>query len=236
MSYTIQPDGKYHIPIVALGERLRDNFGLRVREHEAFGGVSPVHAQNSYHDYGEAIDVTDWRDDNLGGVDWKTRTGNLENLLKGSGAEIFGPNSGVAGHDTHLHLAAKGGIFKLNQQQYDTLFGGNAGGKNATFGGFTAGSGTVDQKDDGATALQPSQPGETETVLKNTSAPEAKERAIKFVTRNKTAGESVKDFGNEFAKMESKRLGDALAGAQESIIQRRMDAGETFGTITEQQQ
>ena len=138
MSYTIQPDGKYHIPIIALGERLRDNFGLTIREHEHFDPVDPVHAPNSYHKYGEAIDVQDWRDDVIDGVGWKTRTGNLENLLKGSGAEIFGPNSGVKGHDTHLHLAADGGIFKLTQQQYDTLFGGNAGGKNATFGGFTS--------------------------------------------------------------------------------------------------
>ena len=108
------------------------------------------------------------------------------------------------------------------------MFGGNAGGKNATFGGFTAGA-TVDQQDEGATALQPSQP-------EDKSKAEAKERAIKFVTRDKTAGEAVKDFGNDFAKMKSKRLGDALAGAQEAILQKRMDGGETFGTITEQQQ
>ena len=138
MAYTLQSDGRYHIPIIALGERLRDNFGLTIREHEHFDPVDPVHAPNSYHKYGEAIDVQDWRADDIDGVNWKKRTGNLENLLKGSGAEIFGPNSGVKGHDTHLHLAADSGIFKLNQQQYDTLFGGNAGGKNATFSGFTS--------------------------------------------------------------------------------------------------
>ena len=138
MSYELQSDGKYHIPIIELGERLRDNFGLTIREHEHFDPVDSVHAPNSYHYHGEAIDVQDWRNDKINGVDWRTRTGNLENLLKGSGAEILGPNSGVAGHDTNLHLAAKNGIFKLNEDQYGTLFGGNAGGKEATFAGFSS--------------------------------------------------------------------------------------------------
>ena len=137
MTYDIQPDGTYHVPIIALGERLRDNFGLTIREHEHFDPVDDVHAPNSYHKYGEAIDVQDWRDDVIDGVSWKERTGNLERLLQGSGAEILGPNSGVSGHDSHLHLAAKGGLFKLNQEQYDTLFGGGAGGSSATFSSFT---------------------------------------------------------------------------------------------------
>ena len=41
--------------------------------------------------------------------------------------------AGVPGHETHLHLAADGGIFKLNDKQYQYLFGGQAGGRNATF-------------------------------------------------------------------------------------------------------
>ena len=135
MDYTVQQDGRYHIPIVDLGERLRDNFGLTIREHSHFDPVDPVHSPNSYHYYDEALDIQDWRSDNINGVDWRTRTGNLENLLKGSGAEIIGPNSGVAGHDTHLHIAAPGGIFKLDENQYNTLFGGNAGGELATFNG-----------------------------------------------------------------------------------------------------
>ena len=135
MAFTQQSDGLYHVPIVDLGTRLRDNFGLTIKEHSHFDTVDPVHSSNSYHYYDEAIDVQDWRDDVIDGVGWKDRTKNLRNLLQGSGAEILGP--GDAGHDTHLHLAAKDGIFKLNQQQYDTLFGGGAGGKSATFGGFT---------------------------------------------------------------------------------------------------
>lgn len=137
MSFELQSDGTYHVPIIALGERLRDNFGLTIREHEHFDPVDSVHAPNSYHYHGEAIDVQDWRDDVIDGVGWKDRTGNLERLLQGSGAEILGPNSGVSGHDSHLHLAAKGGLFKLNQEQYDTLFGGGAGGASATFSSFT---------------------------------------------------------------------------------------------------
>ena len=138
MSITQGDDGLYHVPIVQLGQRLRDNFGLRIREHSAFGdGSVGKHAPNSYHYHDEALDVTDYRADVIDGVDWKTRTGNLQNLLKGSGAEIIGPNSGDPNHSTHLHLAAKDGIFKLSQQQYDTLYGGNAGGTNATFAGFT---------------------------------------------------------------------------------------------------
>lgn len=136
MSYTQQSDGLYHIPIVDLGTRLRDNFGLTIKEHSHFDTVDPVHSSNSYHYYDEAIDVQDWRDDVIDGVGWKDRTKNLRDLMRGSGAEVIGPGD-MAGHDNHLHLAAKDGTFKLTQQQYDTLFGGGAGGKSATFGGFT---------------------------------------------------------------------------------------------------
>ena len=137
MAYTIQDDGRYHIPIVDLGNRLQDNFGLKIAEHSAFGGTSPVHAGNSHHDYDEALDITDWRGgagngaEGFDGVGYVQRTKNLTNLLQGSGHEILGP--GTPGHDTHLHIGNHGGIFKLDQQQYDYLFGGNSGGKSSTF-------------------------------------------------------------------------------------------------------
>ena len=51
MTYKLGEDGFYSVPLVDFGNRLQDNFGLRVREHSAFGGVSPVHAPNSYHKY-----------------------------------------------------------------------------------------------------------------------------------------------------------------------------------------
>jgi hypothetical protein len=131
MAYTIQDDGRYHIPIVALGNRLKDNFGLTVREHSAFGGNSGGHSVNSHHDHDEALDITDWRSDVIDGVSWKQRTKNLTNLLQGSGHEILGP--GTPGHDEHVHIGNHGGIFKLDQNQHDYLFGGNSGGKNSTF-------------------------------------------------------------------------------------------------------
>lgn len=40
------------------------------------------------------------------------------------------------------------------------------------------------------------------------------------------ADQVVKGFGNDFDKMKSSRLGDALAGAQKSIVQERMNNGE----------
>ncbi len=136
MSFQRSEDGYYQVPIVALGERLRDNFGLTIKEHEHFDPVDNVHSPNSYHYHGEAIDVQDWRDDVIDGVGWQDRTANLGNLLRGAGPEVLGP--GDSGHDSHLHLAATDGVFNLNQQQYDTLFGGKAGGRNATFASFTA--------------------------------------------------------------------------------------------------
>ena len=148
MAYTIQDDGRYHVPIVDLGKRLRDNFGLTIKEHSAFGTVDPdIHAPGGHH-YTEhgALDVQDWRDDVIDGVSWKDRTKNLYNLLQGSGAEILGP--GDRDHDSHVHLAGHDGIFKLNEQQYNTLFGGKAGGTKATFSSFT--SPTTPQTPDGA--------------------------------------------------------------------------------------
>jgi len=55
-----------------------------------------------------------------------------------------------------------------------------------------------------------------------------------LVTRNKTAKEVVNSLGNDFGSMKSSRLGAALQGAQESIINQRMANGANFGTITEE--
>ncbi len=132
MSYTAGEDGRYSIPLVDFGHRLRDNFGLDVGEHSAFGGNTGGHADNSYHKYDEAIDIRDWRDDDIDGVSWKDRTINLRQLLAGAGPEVLGPDNDP-GHAEHLHLAATGGNLSLSQQQYDYFFGGNAGGKRSTF-------------------------------------------------------------------------------------------------------
>ena len=215
MTYKLGEDGFYSVPLVDFGNRLQDNFGLRVREHSAFGGVSPVHAPNSYHKYDEAIDITDWRSDSIDGVDWKTRTGNLQNLLKGAGPEVIGPNSGDPNHSTHLHLAATDGILKLTPEQYNTFFGGNAGGKNATFGSFVPGA------DAQPVTVDSDNPSQT------TPQQEAVERVQQY--KANTAKDVVDNFGNDFGSMKSQGLAKALAGAQESIIQKRMDGGEMFG-------
>ena len=174
-SFTKGEDGLYRVPIVALGERLRDNFGLTIREHSHFDPVDPVHSPNSYHYYDEAIDVQDWRSDDINGVDWRTRTGNLETLLRGSGAEVIGPNSGISGHDSHLHLAAKDGIFTLNDHQYQTLFGGNAGGKLATFPGISS---RIESGDD--TPANSGTPSSSESGDIIASRSSAKERAENY--------------------------------------------------------
>ena len=137
--YTRQKDGYYHIPLVDFGNRLQDNFGLRVVEHPAFGGVAPgVHSDTSHHYADNAIDVQDWRggdgagDEGFDGVGYVQRTKNLRDLMRGAGVEVIGPGD-MKGHESHLHLAAHNGVFKLNDQQYNYLFGGNSGGKGATF-------------------------------------------------------------------------------------------------------
>ena len=134
MAYTISDDGRYHVPINALAERLQNQFNLDIRELAPFDPVDDVHVDGSLHYKGNAMDIQDWRPDEIDGVNWKTRTGNLGRLLTGSGAEIIGPHNDAGGaHDTHLHAGSVDGIFRLDPQQYDYLYGGNSGGQNATF-------------------------------------------------------------------------------------------------------
>lgn len=132
-SYTPDKDGFYNINIVDLGKRLRDNFGLTIVEHSAFGGNTGGHAPNSHHKFNEAIDIQDWRDDDIDGINWRTRTANLMDLLQGSAHETIGPNQDPNKHGSHGHVGAYGGNVRLNQNQFDILFGGNSGGLRATF-------------------------------------------------------------------------------------------------------
>ena len=109
MAFEKQADGFYHVPIIDLGTRLRDNFGLTIKEHSHFDTVDKVHAPNSYHYYDEALDIQDWRGgsgegaEGFNGVGFKKRTSNLRDLLRGSGAEVIGPGD-MAGHETHCIL------------------------------------------------------------------------------------------------------------------------------------
>ena len=167
MAYTRNDQGVYVVPLIDFGERLRDNFGLTIREHEHFDPVDNVHATNSHHYSGNAIDIQDWRDDVIGGVDWRTRTGNLENLLTGAGVEVYGPNSGLAGHDTHLHLAGFDGNVHLNDDQYTYFFGGGAGGNRALFN------------------LQPGATGDSPDSAPTANRGEAVERAKNYAEMSK---------------------------------------------------
>ena len=151
MAYTPNDKGMYQVPLVAFGKRLRDNFGLDIGEHSAFGGNSGGHAPNSFHNYDEAIDIRDKRPDLINGVSWQKRTSNLRDMLRGIGPEVLGP--GDPNHDTHVHLAAKGGILNLNQAQYDYFFGGKSGGKNALFDATVTQNDVADTpKNEGGTA------------------------------------------------------------------------------------
>ena len=162
MTYQIQSDGTYHIPVVDLGKRLRDNFGLTIVEHPEFGGVTNVHADNSHHYHGEAIDVQDWRGgdgagaEGFNGVGYVDRTKNLRDLLRGSGNEVIGPGD-MKGHDSHLHLGAYDGIFKLNEDQYSYLFGGNSGGESSTFAFKPSPTSTDDVPDTSPSTQTPQQ-------------------------------------------------------------------------------
>jgi hypothetical protein len=101
--------------IVDIG-RFLEGSGLRVRQHSAFGGVTPgAHAPGGYHPHDEAIDVTDWRDEIIGGQDWRQRTKGMRDRFAQLGLnEVLGP--GDAGHGTHLHLALRGKLALSDQQ------------------------------------------------------------------------------------------------------------------------
>ena len=81
---------------------------FRVAEHPDFGGSSDVHAANSYHNYGEAFDVTH----HIGDYDSSiAKTEALKNKIRELNlfAEVIGPGDGDPNHETHLHL---GGLMR----------------------------------------------------------------------------------------------------------------------------
>lgn len=86
--------------IVALGKHLQSAYGCNVAEHPAFGGVAPVHATNSDHYIGKAIDVN--ADGVPGGE--KAMLDKVNKFCKDSG---FFTIWQAAGHYDHLHVADK---------------------------------------------------------------------------------------------------------------------------------
>jgi hypothetical protein len=115
-----QVNGLYQIPLVDFGKHLQGR-GWNVAEHSEFGGVSDVHAPNSYHKYDEALDIT-WKNNKYGDYDpsgkvkWDDWTDQLGSRLAGAGPEVL-HRSNNAKHDTHVHLAAKGGMLNLSEAQ-----------------------------------------------------------------------------------------------------------------------
>ena len=113
-------NGKFQIALVGFGKHLQGR-GWNVAEHADFGGVSPVHAPNSYHKHDEALDIT-WKNnaygdyDPSGKVKWDDWTDQLGNRLTGAGPEVL-HRSNNAKHGTHVHLAAKGGMLNFTEAQ-----------------------------------------------------------------------------------------------------------------------
>lgn len=97
--------------LVDVGKTLQGQ-GFLVGEHPAFGGVAPVHATNSYHYSGRALDINWPGADEYGQLN--ALAGNLRQQLGDRIQEMYWPAyDPVGGHSGHLHLAMfKGGVIK----------------------------------------------------------------------------------------------------------------------------
>lgn len=97
--------------IVEVGKLLQGG-GLRVREHPEFGGVGG-HSNGSLHYEGKALDLTDWQDPGESQNSWLPRkkwmSQKMEEALRGTGAEVYGPHNDPKGHGTHIHLGLPSG-------------------------------------------------------------------------------------------------------------------------------
>lgn len=120
-----QVEGFYQVPLVDFGRALQKQ-GWTVKEHSAFGGVTPgVHSAKGHHPHDEALDITWWKSDTdpTGKMGWKAYTQNLgERLgqLKGAGGQYLQalhPGNEPRGHGTHAHLGVTGGVLALTPQQ-----------------------------------------------------------------------------------------------------------------------
>lgn len=90
--------------VVEAGRRLRA-MGYAVGEHPAFGGVAPVHTQNSYHYRGLAIDVNA---DNFPGGEGPALDKAAAWLRREYAGKILELLWRTAGHHDHLHAAIGG--------------------------------------------------------------------------------------------------------------------------------
>lgn len=90
--------------VVEAGRRLR-GMGYAVGEHPAFGGVAPVHTQNSYHYRGMALDVNA---DNFPGGEGPALDKAAAWLRREYAGKILELLWRTAGHYDHLHVAIGG--------------------------------------------------------------------------------------------------------------------------------
>jgi hypothetical protein len=83
--------------------KLIETSGFQVAEQSQFGGVSPVHAGNSYHNYDEAFDITHQTGDFETSI---AKTQQLKEAIRSMNLfkEVIGPGDGDPNHSEHLHL------------------------------------------------------------------------------------------------------------------------------------
>jgi hypothetical protein len=88
--------------------KLIETSGFQVAEQSQFGGVSPVHAGNSYHNYDEAFDITHQTGDFETSI---AKTQQLKEAIRSMNLfkEVIGPGDGDPNHTEHLHL---GGLLR----------------------------------------------------------------------------------------------------------------------------
>lgn len=99
-----EPQGFAGGGVVEAGRRLR-GMGYAVGEHPAFGGVAPVHTQNSYHYRGLALDVNA---DNFPGGEGPALDKAAAWLRREYAGKILELLWRTAGHYDHLHVAIGG--------------------------------------------------------------------------------------------------------------------------------
>ena len=149
--------------------------------------------------------------------------------------DYYAPNIGV----DRYHKSAEGApIFVVGSQ--GLKIEGGSGGNYGNYGVVVDKDGRVVSKSGHADNRQSAFGGgsfgnvdaqpvdiDSNNLSQSTPQQEAVERVKQY--KSNTAKDVVDGLGNDFGSMKSQGLANALAGAQESIIQKRMDNGEMFG-------
>lgn len=123
--------------VVYIGRQAEKKFGLNVGENPAFGGVAPVHVEDSYHyrtdakGRGEAIDVSGAPEKMMAFDQWVAKKWGkgVTELFYDPGISIKEGQviGSIGGHEDHVHVAVA--------QPGEKFFGGISGGAVAGSGG-----------------------------------------------------------------------------------------------------